>query len=280
MQEDYSNQGQYEEYDIKEIILKYLRNWKLYLVFAFISIILTNVYLIYQTPLYNASASILVKDDDKGSILSSFEDIGIGQSKNKLENEIEIFKSRKIISKVAKDLRANIRIYDRSKTTKNDLYKDAWLKINFINGDSSIINNEADFNINLINAETFEFQEPAHNHTEIYKFGDIINSSLGPIILTPSFDSIPNNKNVLINIITFDQSVSNLKYLLSVEAIDKKSDVLSIFMKTDNIRKGIETIDNLIKQHNNDAISDKNQVSKNTLDFINDRINYITAELA
>jgi len=39
-------------------------------------------------------------------------------------------------------------------------------------------------------------------------------------------------------------------------------------------------VNNLIKQHNADAIADKNQVSKNTAEFINERIKYITSELS
>jgi hypothetical protein len=45
------------------------------------------------------------------------------------------------------------------------------------------------------------------------------------------------------------------------------------------IEKASNIIDYLIKQNNNDAVADKNQVSKNTADFINDRIQFITNEL-
>jgi tyrosine-protein kinase Etk/Wzc len=44
--------------------------------------------------------------------------------------------------------------------------------------------------------------------------------------------------------------------------------------------KAAAILDNLIHQHNLDAIADKNQVSRNTAEFINDRIKFITGELS
>ncbi|MGB0892411.1 MAG: Wzz/FepE/Etk N-terminal domain-containing protein, partial [Flavobacteriaceae bacterium] len=76
---------------------KYLINWKWFVLGIFISLLGAFLYLRYSTPLYSASATILIKNDKKGGLsdeLAAFGDLGIvgGSSKN-IDNEIEILKS-------------------------------------------------------------------------------------------------------------------------------------------------------------------------------------------
>ena len=77
------------------------------------------LYLRYTTPTYNVSASILIKDDDKNDLVSQMSSIselsGGGSIQNKIENEIEILESRKLLSRVVKDLKLNINYIDVQK---------------------------------------------------------------------------------------------------------------------------------------------------------------------
>ena len=92
MDNNYSNNEFIENFDLKAIIQPYIREWKWYILFAGLAVGLSLLYLRYNTPLYLVNSSILVKDDENGGFISSFEDIGIGKSQSKIENEIEIFK--------------------------------------------------------------------------------------------------------------------------------------------------------------------------------------------
>ena len=81
--------------NIREEIEKYVFYWKWFLLGVIIAIISAFLYLRYTASIYNATATILIKDNKKAGIskeLAAFEDLGIigGGSSNNTDNEIEI----------------------------------------------------------------------------------------------------------------------------------------------------------------------------------------------
>ena len=79
------------------------------------------IYLRYTAHQYSASASILIKDNQKSGIskeLEAFKDMGIvgGGSTNNTDNEIEIIKSRKIIGRVVDTLKLRYYLFYRRKS--------------------------------------------------------------------------------------------------------------------------------------------------------------------
>ena len=88
---------QEETINIREEVEKYLFYWKWFVLTAIIALSLAFVYLRYTTPIYTATASIMIKDNQKSGIsaeLAAFEDLGIigGGSANNPVNEIQILK--------------------------------------------------------------------------------------------------------------------------------------------------------------------------------------------
>ena len=114
---NYSQVNQFQDendtINIRTEIEKYLRHWKWFFLGIIISLGVAFLYLRYSTPQYSASASIMIKDNQKSGIsaeLAAFEDLGIigGGSANNPENEIEILKSRKIIGNVVDSLHLGV----------------------------------------------------------------------------------------------------------------------------------------------------------------------------
>ena len=66
--------------DIKQILGQYIIHWKWFALSAIVCVIAASVYLRYVSPMYNISATILIKDDKKGGLaseLSAFADMGV-----------------------------------------------------------------------------------------------------------------------------------------------------------------------------------------------------------
>ena len=55
-----------DEINIKELIYRYLENWKWFLLSIIVFIGFGYTYLSYQVPQYEASAKILIKDEKNG----------------------------------------------------------------------------------------------------------------------------------------------------------------------------------------------------------------------
>lgn len=95
-------------FNLYEIIFKYLVYWPWFVVSVLVCVVLAFVYLRYQAPVYNVTASVLIKEDDSrnrsmgaaGSTLEALQSMGGFSMTNNFENEVEILKSRTLIKKV------------------------------------------------------------------------------------------------------------------------------------------------------------------------------------
>ncbi len=96
-----SKQGMTEEKEdsIKQqVVSKYLPYWPVFLLAMLLALSLSYVYLRYATPIYEANATLIIKDEKKGNEESKLvESLDQISSKKIVENEIEIIQSRKLM---------------------------------------------------------------------------------------------------------------------------------------------------------------------------------------
>ena len=92
-----------EDSIVIQIWNKFFPYWPLFVILFAIAIAGAWTYLKYTTPLYQASASILIKDERKGSDESKLtESLDYLSSKKIVENEIEVLRSKTLLKKVVK----------------------------------------------------------------------------------------------------------------------------------------------------------------------------------
>src|SRR5689334_1137380 len=83
-----------EKNGLQDILKKYLPWWPLFIGLVILGFLGSWAYLKMATPIYQASATILVKDDDKSASTASLvEAMDMFGSKKVVENEIEVIKS-------------------------------------------------------------------------------------------------------------------------------------------------------------------------------------------
>ncbi len=107
---------------ISQLWFKYFPYWPLFLIFLILSVIGAKYKLSHTTPLYQATATILIKDEKKG-----LDDNKLIQEMNQLsakkiiENEIEVLKSRELMDEVVKNLHLYVRVYEKDEKIKKIL---------------------------------------------------------------------------------------------------------------------------------------------------------------
>ena len=95
-----------EKVNYQELLFKYIIHWPWFVVSVLACLIGAWVYLHFQTPVYQVSASIMIKDDKKGGgggSTSDLENLGIGgmiTSTQSIDNEIEVLRSKTILKEV------------------------------------------------------------------------------------------------------------------------------------------------------------------------------------
>lgn len=99
-----------ENIDLHSLLIKYLVYWPWFLVSVLTLLVLSWVYVRFQAPVYNVSASVLIQEEDKknmssgGGPLSAIQDLGMFSMTNNFDNEVEVLHSRTLIKEVVTSL--------------------------------------------------------------------------------------------------------------------------------------------------------------------------------
>lgn len=280
-----------EEFNLREIIKPYVKKWYWFLITTVVTIILAILYIKYTTPIYQVKSSVLIKDAKKMSNASG--DFGVlsglggfaGMGTNSIENELEIFKSKKIIEDVTRNVKLQVSIFSREKYHDVELYKDT-----------------NPFNVLIVNEKEYEAlpTKPINVKIEGSKItlsseelkNDIVTTYNKTISLPYANFIITKNSNYNIKKVKklelkdfyftysdFTNTVNSFQKSLEVGLVDKDATVIGLSMAHANPDKSKDILNNLVDVYNEYAIQDKNTESKKTKDFIDERIVLISKEL-
>ena len=125
-QEQFFNEEDKESVDFQEILFRYLSYWKWIVASVVVFLVGAYVYLKCTVPVYNISSTILLKDDKRGGgvdELSTLQEWGVVSSKNNIDNEIEILKSKNLLKSVVTDLKLYVSYSLNDRIPSVQLYK-------------------------------------------------------------------------------------------------------------------------------------------------------------
>jgi capsular exopolysaccharide synthesis family protein len=271
------------EAPIKEVLLKYLTRWPWFLAGMILALGGGFSYLYLAIPKYEAQATILIRDDSKGggglNELVAFEDLGILTRKSNLENEIEILKSRTIMLRVVHELGLNFRYYTEKQPRNKELFNS--LPFTMAMADSAQETISSLFYLEQLSADQFLITDLKGRNPIKIKAGVPFKSEAGLMIIRNNIGgrNAPSGR-VLVQTESAEKTATAYAARLKIEPADAKSNVIRIKLKDPVQAKAVDILQSLIRQYRIDAIEDKNQVSMNTSAFINERIQFITGELA
>ncbi|KAF2509246.1 polysaccharide biosynthesis tyrosine autokinase [Flavobacterium zhairuonense] len=284
-----------EDINLRDQLDKYLIHWRWFLVSVVIGLILAFIYLRYTTPSYEATTSILVKDEKKGGMLSelsAFADLGLGGSmmKNNVDNEVEILKSRTLVESTIKKLNLNVGLFVEGKVVDRDIYLESPISAHFIN--KTVLFDEAKIILNckLLNANTFSLENEVDDKEVFilspkreFVFGEKIATKIGTLIVLKTVFYGKNHtgrfKSIRIVIDPLDELTESFREKLKVESISKTSSVVNVSISDPVAKKAEDFLDSMIEIYNEDAAEDKNFISENTSKFIASRLALIAQEL-
>lgn len=278
--------------EIKKTVDLYLSKWKLITFFVATALTLAYGYLRYTTYKFEASATIKIKDEKQSQKLPSMEEISknglFSDGTNKIRDEIEIITSRNVIANVVKNLKLNIRYYEQGKIKEQELYKNPPIKLNFFASDSIIHKVDTSLYIKVKSSSEFlMFKDDAKSIIErddaegkLFSFGDRIKTGFGYIVIVPNIGKYAPHigSNLKVSISPVSSIVDNYKTSISTST-ELGSSVVKLKLKDNIPEKAVDILNQLIKEYNNDVISDKEDVIKVSSDFINNRLELVFKEL-
>jgi capsular exopolysaccharide synthesis family protein len=266
---------------------KYIKHWRWFVLSLILSLLAVILSLRYSTPIYTAGAKILVRDDKKGDLSSgagAFADMALfGGGKKNVDNEIEILNSKTLIAKVIERLNLNIVYVKLGNFRDVELYTETCpFELVIQNASPVFKKNSQSFMVKFISADRFRLNDDVGKEIGIFHADSTINLVEASLVVrkTPYHKGIANSENVYQ--VLFNPVVDVAKqYLgnLTVESHSETSSVVNLKLTHAVPAKAEDFLNTLIEIYNQEAINDKNIVSENTLNFIQDRLSIVNAEL-
>lgn len=279
-----------QEVSLREIVDQYLSYWYLFVLGLVVALAIAFVYLRYSTSFYMSQATVIIKDEKSGGAaeLAAFSDLGGLLNRfgsNKIENELAIFESKRIIREVVNNLDLNISYESIGTIKTSELYEYKPFVVQYLNFSDSLRTSPVPklfFEV-LSNTE-FNVQTESGSIDSYYSFGEPVALPFGTITVIPVLDNPVAFENFIGKTVAVTyRNIDNLAFAyqkrIKVSNNIKNSNVVSISMESAVPSKAEDFINELIFQYNKDAINDRGQVAKKTSDFIDSRLEIITREL-
>src|SRR5262245_29231463 len=91
-------------FDFNQFVSKYIFRYWIFYVVSILTAWAGGYYYFnyYATPVYSANASVIIKQDKKGDATDIMQNLGTFSADQNLQNEIQILKSRNILTKTLK----------------------------------------------------------------------------------------------------------------------------------------------------------------------------------
>ena len=247
------------------------------------AVALAFVYLRYSIPQYAVGAKVEIIDDKgagTGADLLQLDFLGNGNVK--VEDEIEILKSRSNFIEVVRELGLNTQVKFQGNIIESELYSDRPVNINFIAPDSVINRSKFTFYIEIKTPESYTYREEENAPFKEMSFGANLDTPIGDIVLTPNEDRIEKffDRTLKISVRPIDVVARSYSKNIKITPAEEYSNIINISLEDPKQDKAIDIINSLIRIYNQNAVQDKKQIADRTEAFINDRIADIATSLS
>ncbi len=262
----------------QQIMSKYLPYWPLFILFALLAIAAANFYLRYVTPIYAASATIIIKDERRGGGENSelVGSLDLIASKKTIENEIEVLKSRALMEKVVKSLFLYAPVSVEGKLKTNDAYILSPIMIEVQNPDS----------IQEFKKINFSYDKNSQvvllNNKDKYPINQFVNTPYGSLKFIPNrykFSFVNADKNQLSFSLQDPQIVAGGVLMGLKISPNKQSAIVEISYKDPIPQRAVDILNHLITIYDRVSINEKNTLALNTLKFVDEQLNGVARDL-
>ena len=293
-------------FSFQKIFAHLVLNWQWYILSVLICLLGAFLYLRYAQPIYQVTARMLVKDEEKKTfrpakqILPNMEDFGIMNNSSGFDNEVEILQSPVTVHNAVKRLKLYTEYRLDGRIRKQLLYANQPVSVDLDPMSLDTLDYYMFEGIRSFQVAITKVEKGYHADISLLYKGKVMKEysedldSLGTSITTDygtlSFMNNPKYKNNVKDrfnngeklIVTIrPPMVAALGYMgrMGVTPTSKETSIAAIVVNDEDVKRAIDFVNTLVLCYNDQANEDKNEVARKTEEFINQRIEKIDAEL-
>ncbi|KQS23814.1 tyrosine-protein kinase family protein [Dyadobacter sp. Leaf189] len=255
-----------------------LRFWYWFVASLATCVVIAIVFLRYSTPRYDIQASLLVRDDSRGTSFEDaalFENLGLAAVTSNVDNEVEILRSRNLMEHVVDALQLQVRCFASGRVKTSELYEKSPFKIVFLA--PITLRNKTIYTLTFLEEGKYQISDAKRSRT--CAFGDTILIDQVPAIISRTKHIYTPDDQYSIEISAKDEVVARYTSALKVSVTNKMASVVGLSLKDILPQKGEAVLHELIRQYLRNSIDDKNRTADSTLSFITSNLAQVSSEL-
>lgn len=269
---------------MQQSVSRYLPYWPLFLISAILGLVVAFIYIRYKTtPVYEANAKIIIKDEKKGTEESKLlESLDLISSKKIVENEVEIIQSRKLMEGVVRNLGLYAPIYQKGRVHTVLAFTKFPIAVFAKSPDSlkTAENIEISFNpkeelVTLNNQNKYPLDEFVETPFGELKF--VINKNFSPAIEETESQDRPSQ--FFLSLTPPSAVAGAFLTGLKADPTSKLSSIVDLRYRDQNPVRAEKILNELIHVYQLTANEEKDLLAKNTLDFVTERLNIVAHDL-
>ncbi len=265
-----------DDSSVIQVISAYFSFWPLFLILMILSLSAAYVYLRYATPMYGASAKIIIKDDKRGSddpkLIAAIDPLNTTKL---IENEIEVLQSRILMTEVVKKLHLYAPVMQEGKLNSISAYVYSPIRVEAYNPDS----------IRYFEKITLQYfpkdSTVVLNNSYKGSVNQWLNTPYGKLrfVHNEKYSPGQNSKPFYFSLLSPKSTAGRMVGYLNISATSKLSTVIDLSYTDEVPRRAEDILNELVTAYREAALREKNTLAKNTLTFIDERLALVRQDL-
>ena len=282
---------------LQDLLYLCLAQWRWFILSLVVTCGIATYYNLTTPNVYQRTASLMIKDESKAQgigsdVASMFSDMGMGNMKSNVNNELIAIQSPAVLLETGKRLKLDVDYAIDGRFHKEALYgADLPVTVDFVgftdeqSGSFKLqLKGDGSYVISKLKGVTRD-NLPVDDSDEITgRIGQIIRTPLGKIKVdkAPAFTQFVSGEDepvLYVSRCNVYAMTDRIKGSLSASLSDVKSTVIDITYKDVLPKRAEDVINTVITVYRKNWLDDKNQMTVSTSHFITERLGVIEREL-
>ncbi len=268
---------------LKKILSLCTRYWYWFVISLIVAMGAAWFYLQLKPPVYQRSASIMIKQNGGDAMDYTMRELGISQPATNLVNEILLMRSSVVASEVVNRLKLDVDYFEKGTFYDKTLYglKNP-LSMKFCDlGDNDRAGLEAEIRQDstiVLSSFSLNGQHIAAESITMHS-GDTIDTPLGRVTAQSAPNPEKSVSNVIVQRSGINTAANNIRGRINASLQDRSSSIIDIRYRDVSRSRADDILNTLITVYNEQWMKNRNKQIVSTNEFIRDRLAVIENEL-
>lgn len=262
-----------EETTFSDLLNRFLPFWPFFVLLMMLGVAGAWIYLRYKLPVYQSTASVLIKDN-KNSETNPLEAFDLFGSAKSVANEVEILQSKTLMQEVVKNLHLYAPVSVEGRVLNQSAYTYSPIKIESKVPDS----------LQQASKVYLKYDEGARSvriENTSYPLDRWVTTPFGVLRFLPNPYYGPPGRggDFYFSLMGVKNAANGTLGRIKITPSSKQSTVIDLSIVDEVPQRGEDILNELLNAYNRASILDKNVLADNTLKFVEDRLKYVVNEL-